>query len=118
MAEMPREIRVDIKAAVNEPEADQFGEWAVIELMGHRRVAGYATEQRVAGHGFIRVDVHDAEGVLQVTQIYAPSAVYCIHPSTRDAVLQLATALKPPPPIQQWELPAAAQSFPDADQPY
>lgn len=104
---------------MTETDADLFGEWCVIELMGHRRIAGYAYESRIAGQGFIRVDVHDAAGTVLLTQIYAPAAVYCIHPSTRDAVLQLASALKPPPPVQQWELlPAAARYFPDADQPY
>lgn len=37
--------------------ADQEIGWAILELMGHRRLAGYVSEQEIAGAAFIRVDV-------------------------------------------------------------
>lgn len=33
--------------------------WAIIELMGHRRLAGYVQEVEVAGQGMLRLDVPD-----------------------------------------------------------
>ncbi len=31
--------------------------WAILELMGHRRLGGYLSEQTVAGASFLRIDV-------------------------------------------------------------
>jgi hypothetical protein len=31
--------------------------WAIIELMGHRRLAGWLSEEEVAGAAFLRIDV-------------------------------------------------------------
>lgn len=30
--------------------------WFIVELMGHRRLAGYVTEQTIAGAGFLPAD--------------------------------------------------------------
>lgn len=34
-----------------------FEGWAILELMGHRRLGGYVTEVELAGHGMLRLDV-------------------------------------------------------------
>jgi hypothetical protein len=34
-----------------------FSSWVILELLGHRRLAGKLTEQQIAGHGFLRLDV-------------------------------------------------------------
>jgi hypothetical protein len=34
-----------------------FEGWAILELMGHRRLAGYVQEATIAGGAFIRLDV-------------------------------------------------------------
>jgi hypothetical protein len=34
-----------------------FEGWAILELMGHRKLAGFVREQQFAGAGMIRVDV-------------------------------------------------------------
>lgn len=34
-----------------------FEGWAILELMGHRRLGGYVSEATVAGAGFLRIDV-------------------------------------------------------------
>jgi len=65
----------------------------------------------IAASDLNRAILADLIGYVRDHMAYCP----CIHPSTRDAVLRLASALKPPPPLQQWEIPS---SFPDADQPY
>jgi hypothetical protein len=38
-------------------ETPTFEGWAILELMGHRRLGGYLREQDVAGAAFIRIDV-------------------------------------------------------------
>ena len=38
-----------------------FDEWAILELMGHRRLAGKVTEQEIGGANMIRIDVYRAK---------------------------------------------------------
>ena len=60
-----------------------FKEWVVLELMGHRRLAGLLTEQEIAGSSFLRLEIpggrYDIEGteIGGTTQFYSPAAVYC-----------------------------------------
>lgn len=91
-----------------------FDTWAILELMGHRRMAGYLTEVQVGGSSFIRIDlpadlpgVENTESDFGATQLYSPSAVYCITPCTEDTARKVAV-LNRPAPVQRWELPAAS----------
>lgn len=74
--------------------------WAVLELMGHRRLAGWLSEQQLAGATFLRLDI---PGNPQATQLYAPGAVYCITPTTEDTARLIASRSRPSP-VQPWEL--------------
>lgn len=77
--------------------------WAILELMGHRRLAGYVTEQDIAGAAMLRIDV---PGDPPTTQYYSGAAVYCITPTSEETARQVATMGRPAP-VQRWELPAA-----------
>ena len=85
--------------------ADPFEGWAIVELMGHRRLAGHVSEQQIAGAAFLRLDVHDGEGAT-ATQFYSPSAVYCITPTSEPMARKIG-AMSRPEPIVRWELEAA-----------
>lgn len=101
---------------MTEQEASPLRFWAVLELMGHRRLAGYLTEQEVAGAAFIRIDVPGDEGAT-ATQFYAPAAVYCITPTTEEIARAVAKRDRPEP-VSRWELPAPkaeARPLPDED---
>jgi len=90
---------------MSEETATPFASWAILELMGHRRLAGYVTEQEIAGHGFLRLDVPKGpEGGLKATQFYAPAAVYAITPCLQATAVRMA-ALADPAPVHEWELP-------------
>lgn len=80
-----------------------FAQWVVLELMGHRRLAGFLTEQEIAGNSFLRLDIPGQQGT---TQWYSPSAVYAITPTTED-IARAVAATSQPAPVQRWELPAA-----------
>lgn len=82
-----------------------FEGWAILELMGHRRLAGYVREQNVAGAGFIRIDV-PGDGADVATQLYAPGALYCLTPTTEDIARRFARSCQPEP-VTRWELPPA-----------
>lgn len=90
--------------------ADMFEGWVILELMGHRRLAGYLCEQEVAGAKFLRLDIPD-----QATQLYSPSAVYCITPTSEETARQVATLSKPAP-VQRWELPAVSATAYDEEE--
>lgn len=93
-----------------------FEGWAVVELMGHRRLAGFISEQQIAGAAFLRLDVHGTEAEI-VTQFYAPNAVYCITPTTEELARKLGDKARPQP-VSRYELePARAYASEWADEP-
>ena len=77
--------------------------WVILELMGHRRLTGYLTEQEIAGRAFLRIDVPTEP---PATQFYGAEAVYCITPTTEE-IARAAAKLNRVAPIQRWELPPA-----------
>jgi len=99
-------------------EIELKDEWAIVELMGHRRLAGRVTGVTVAGAPFLRIDVPSSSDVgdpqLSATQLYAPAAVYAITPTTEEVVRRCRVT---PTPVQQWELRAgpAIDEYPGAD---
>lgn len=84
---------------------EQFEGWVILELMGHRRLAGYLREQQIGGASFLRLDVPGDDGAV-ATQFYSPSAVYCITPTTEDTANAVAKLTRVAP-VQRWELPSA-----------
>lgn len=80
-----------------------FAEWVILELMGHRRLAGFLSEQEIAGKGFLRLEIPGQPGA---TQLYNPTSVYCITPTT-EAIARAVATTSQPAPVQRWELPPA-----------
>lgn len=67
--------------------------WAVLELMGHRVMAGRVSEVEMFGRKLIRIDVPvvDAEGAFAgraETHYHSPDALYGLHPTTEEAVME------------------------------
>lgn len=103
-------------------DQEQIG-WAVLELMGHRKLAGRVSDDE----GLLRIDVYDqnpdevndADGpVLPIaTQWYGRAAIYCITATTKENCIGM-TQLYRPAPIGRYELPAPdreEQLVPDAE---
>ncbi len=84
---------------------ERFETWAIVELMGHRRIVGRVTEQEIAGHGFLRLDVPDSGGEIVQSQFVSPASVYAITPVSEEAA-RLAARSQSRAPITVWELPA------------
>lgn len=99
-----------------EPNAP-FACWAVLELLGHRRLAGWITEQKVSGADYLRIDIpkkpsvpasvpsegagtnaepdkseskKEAENAVLSTQFYGSGAVYGITPVTEEMARNIA----------------------------
>jgi hypothetical protein len=90
---------------------EKFETWAILELMGHRRLAGKVTEATIGGGSFIRIDVPGNE--TETTQYYSPGAVYCITPTTEDIARDFATSNQPEP-VHRWELKQLPEPVTDA----
>lgn len=88
-----------------------FSYWCVIELMGHRRLAGLLTEQEIAGKGFLRLEIPGQPGA---TQFINPASVYAITPTT-EAIARAVAETHRPAPVQRWELPPAITPDEDAE---
>lgn len=82
-----------------------FREWAILELMGHRRLGGFLTACEIAGAVFLRLDVPGEDGPTKSTQLYAPAAVYAITPTT-EAVARAVASRSDEAPVTRFELPA------------
>ena len=62
---------------------EAFKEWALIEIMGHQRLAGFCSEQVIGGTPMIRVDVPEIEGDAQgtsYTTFLGASSIYRLTP--------------------------------------
>lgn len=86
----------------------RFEEWAILELMGHRRLAGKVTEAAILGGSLLRIDIPGEDGSFKSTQFYGPQAIYCLTPTTPEIAKAVATQSHPEP-ISRWEFPQLAQ---------
>lgn len=77
--------------------------WAIVELMGHRRLIGYVSETTIAGAPMLRINVLTADG--EATQFYGAGSLYCLTPTTEETARR-AASLNTVAPITKWELPA------------
>jgi hypothetical protein len=110
-----------------DPDGTEFEGWAIVEILGHRRLAGYVREVELAGTGMLRLDVPERpwEDIdpgepftdVHATQFYSPSALYCLTPTTEEIARGLAQRLQPSP-VARWELPAAQATFPSRPDEY
>jgi len=96
-----------------ETEQQPFTEWVIIELLGHRRLAGYLQEVQLAGAGFLRLDIPPAGTDPARTQYIAPGSVYAIHPTTETTARAAAQSWRPEP-VSRWEIRALEKADDDA----
>jgi len=97
--------------------------WAIVEVMGHKKYAGFATEHTIGGAALIRVDVPETKqvgmhGLEMTTKPYSKligvGSIYCITPCTEEIGRACATRLEQysqPIPVDlpvQRALPAGA----------
>lgn len=76
--------------------ADQqpFEQWAILEIMGHVKLAGRVSEQTIAGTGFIRIDVPQVGDLPAFTRLYGTGAIYSITPVSEDFAQQAAASFR------------------------
>jgi len=89
---------------------DNFGAWAILELMGHVKLAGFVTEEELFGSKMGRVDIPGEDGQT-MTQYFGGHTVYRLTPVT-EQVARAFAARNRPRPVQVYELqlPAPIQN--------
>lgn len=89
-------------------ENQKFEGWAVVEMLGHKKLAGMVSEQVLAGTALIRVDVpetahqrevsgfggHTVEVKPAYTKFVGVGSIYCITPCSEAIARQCATVLE------------------------
>jgi ABC-type Zn uptake system ZnuABC Zn-binding protein ZnuA len=88
-------------------ETRPYEGWAIVELMGHRRLAGLVSQAEQYGVAMLRLDVPATEGAQAATQFYGGSSIYCITPVSEDLARRVAERTAPAP-VHTWELPPSA----------
>ncbi len=83
-------------------DAKSFDAWAVVHLFGRHTVAGRASEQKIAGQDFLRVDIPEVDCRQARTVLYHPNAVYDIEPVDEETARLVAQTHQPAAPVHEW----------------
>lgn len=90
-----------------EEQQVKFEGHAIIELMGRQVIAGFVSEQVIAGAAMLRVDVPATATTPAYTKYYGGTAIYAITP-TDAAMVQRAVDRLRPRPVEPWIIASAA----------
>jgi len=98
---------------------EKFETWAVVELFGHHRIAGFVSEAQIGGCSFVRVDVPEVGPERPAyTKLYGNGAIYAIHPCTEEIARQAVKQLRRwdnPLPVTVPDLQAAEATIREAE---
>lgn len=99
-------------------EPVEFEGWAIMELLGHRRLAGFVTVVELAGTPMFRLDVsgevYAGEETGQATQFIGAGSLYALTPTTEETARAVA-AKNRPAPVHAWEFLKVADRAPDQE---
>jgi hypothetical protein len=70
-----------------ETDKGKLETWAVLELMGHQRIAGFTREVALGSAAMLRVDVPEIDGIPAFTKFIAPAALYAFTPCTQEVAM-------------------------------
>jgi hypothetical protein len=89
-------------------DSGKFEAWAIVELMGHRKIAGKVSEQIIAGAPLLRIDVPEVPAQAAFTTFYGPHTIYSLTPTTEEIARRFACAMRTMPvdPYEIRQLPA------------
>jgi len=78
-----------------------FSHWAIVELMGHVKIAGHVTEVELFGSKLGKVDIPNGESF--TTQYFNGSSLYRLTPTTEEITRAIARSNQPEP-VYLWEV--------------
>lgn len=80
--------------------------WAVVELMGHVKLAGRLTQEEQFGAKLGRLDIPQADGTF-VTKFFGGQSVYAVTVVTEAVARRVAETASSPAPVSPWDFPKA-----------
>lgn len=87
-------------------QSEKFEAWAIIELMGHQRIAGRVSEMTLGSNSMLRVDVPETDQQPEFSRIFNPSALYAINPVTEEFARMTAEKIIAKP-VMEWDMQRA-----------
>lgn len=78
-------------------EAKKFETWAIVEVMGHIKYAGFVTAETVAGSAMLRVDVPEVKDRAPFTKYLATGALYGVTPCSEPTARARAERIRAVP---------------------
>jgi len=66
----------------------------VVELMGHKTVAGLVSKSEMVGKALLRIDVPATERFSEFTQLYGEAAIYCVTFVSEEVARRVAGAVQ------------------------
>ena len=80
---------------------EKFNQWAIVEIMGHQRLAGQVTEEAIGGTSFVRVDVPGTNNQQAFTKLLGSSAIYAITIVDEETARLAASEIRSQP-LDEW----------------
>lgn len=74
-----------------------FVQWAIVELMGHVRIAGMVTEEEQFGVKMGRCDIPGPDETIYATMYFSGASIYRVTPTTEAVARQEALRWQPKP---------------------
>jgi len=90
---------------MSKPDAAET--WAIVELMGHVRIAGKVTEEEKFGSKMGRIDIPHGDGF--VTQYFGGNSVYRITFVTEEVARHVCKSTSVAP-VSVWDFPKQIES--------
>lgn len=78
-------------------EKQKLKSYAVVEMMGHRKIVGLVTESDISGGQLLRVDVLNHEGAEERTEYIGVGSIYCLTIVSETAAKAVAASNSPKP---------------------
>ena len=85
---------------------EKFEQWCVVEIMGHKKFAGFVSEQSLGGSSFVRVDVPEiviggigdvaipSKTLPAFSKLFGAGSIYCLSPCTEETARAFAAEIR------------------------
>lgn len=74
--------------------SDEIQQWGIVELMGHKVVAGLIQKSEMLGKPMLRVDVPATSSYREFTQFFGETAIYCVTFVSEEVARKTAESVK------------------------
>jgi hypothetical protein len=83
-----------MQAEATTPETAVVENWAILEIMGHERLAGRITETNIAGVPMLRVEVPTTEKLPGFVRLLSGASIFSLTPVPQDVATIVAGQLQ------------------------